>query len=377
ELQELGFNYRLTDIQAALAASQLTRLDDFVARRREIARCYDEAFAAEPAVEPLSQRPAGRSSYHLYVLSCRGIDRAPAALLPGEFCLPARRLPGSRGLLPAGRHHPALPGHERRAGGTGDLPGAGGREGAAGLNRVAIVQARMGSTRLPGKVLKKLCGRPVLLHVVERLRACRRLDGIVVATTDQPADNIIVDLCRQEGIACCRGSETDVLDRYRQAAREQGAEIVVRITADCPLLDPGLVDRMLAAFAAQAPPAAYLSNTLRRTFPRGLDVEIFTAAALARAWREARSPAEREHVTPYIYRHPELFRLANYEHEVDLAAHRWTLDTPADWELIAAVYRQLYRPDKLFGMTEVLALLERQPQLAGLNRQVRQKETGP
>jgi spore coat polysaccharide biosynthesis protein SpsF len=235
----------------------------------------------------------------------------------------------------------------------------------------------MGSTRLPGKVLKELCGRPVLLHVVERLRARRRLDGIVVATTDQPADNIIVDLCRQEGIACCRGSETDVLDRYRQAAREQGAEIVVRITADCPLLDPGLVDRMLAAFAAQAPPAAYLSNTLRRTFPRGLDVEIFTAAALARAWREARSPAEREHVTPYIYRHPELFRLANYEHEVDLAAHRWTLDTPADWELIAAVYRQLYRPDKLFGMTEVLALLERQPQLAGLNRQVRQKETGP
>ncbi len=244
------------------------------------------------------------------------------------------------------------------------------------MKRVAIVQARMGSTRLPGKVLKQLADRPVLLHVVSRLRACPRLDEIVVATTGHPRDDVIAELCRRQGIACFRGRETDVLDRYYRAAAAAAAAVVVRITADCPLLDPYLVARMLDRFAAAQPQVAYLSNTLKRTFPRGLDVEIFTFAALERAWREAESPAEREHVTPYIYRHPEIFPLLNYENDVDLSAHRWTLDTPEDWQLLTAVYRQLYRPGRPPGTEEVLALLERQPQLAALNREVRQKEAG-
>ena len=244
------------------------------------------------------------------------------------------------------------------------------------MKRAAIVQARTGSTRLPGKVLMKLAGKPVLYRVIERLRCCRELDEIVVATSDRENDEAIAALCRELEIFCFRGSENDVLDRFFRTARTVGAEIIVRITADCPLLDPRLLDRMMLEFQSRKPPVDYLSNTLKRTFPRGLDAEIFTARALEKAWREASHPAEREHVTPYIYHHPESFRRAGFTNPEDLSAQRWTLDTAEDFQLLSAIYKALYRPGPPFTTREVLEFLKLRPELAAVNRKIEQKETG-
>jgi len=244
------------------------------------------------------------------------------------------------------------------------------------MKRVAIVQARTGSTRLPGKVLLELAGRPVLARVLERLGQCRKLDETVVATSNRENDDAIAKLCRELAIPCFRGSENDVLDRFYHAARIHKAGTIVRITADCPLLDPGLIDRMLIRFDDLAPPADYLSNTLERTFPRGLDVEIFSLTALATAWRRAITPAEREHVTPYIYRHPERFRLAGFSGRPDLSHHRWTLDTPEDYELISTIYKALDQPIRLFTTEDIVEFLDEHPEVYALNRKIVQKETG-
>ncbi len=241
---------------------------------------------------------------------------------------------------------------------------------------VAIIQARVGSTRLPGKVLRTLCGKSVLAHVVDRVKAARRLDAVWIATTDNPADDPLVEECRHLGVPSFRGSESDVLARYHGAARASEAEAVVRITSDCPLFDAALLDEMLMVFRQanrRDITLDYVSNVQQRRYPRGLDAEIFTRAALDRAHREARLPHEREHVTPYFYQHPDLFRLGSYAGEADLSHLRWTLDTPEDWQFIEAVYRLLYRMDRLFTTAEVLELLQRQPELAQINCGVRQK----
>jgi spore coat polysaccharide biosynthesis protein SpsF len=235
---------------------------------------------------------------------------------------------------------------------------------------VAIIQARMGSTRLPGKVLMNLCGETVLARVVQRLRRATLIDCIVVATTNRPSDDVIVRECNSLQVACLRGSETDVLDRYWQAAQWFGAEVIVRVTSDCPLIDPELADETIRAFLRQ--PFDYASNALERTYPRGLDTEVFTIAALERAWREANKPYEREHVTPYIYEHPELFRLLSIRAERDYSAYRWTLDTPEDMQLMQAIYARFADRDN-FGWREILALMEREPELATLNSLVQQK----
>lgn len=241
---------------------------------------------------------------------------------------------------------------------------------------VAIIQARMGSTRLPGKVLKPLCGRPVLAHVLARVRLCRRLDDIWVATSNHPADDAIANACQHWQVPCFRGSEEDVLDRFYGAARAAEAETVVRITADCPLFDGWLLDDMLRVFTETNTPVIkvdYLSNVLERRYPRGLDAEIFTFTALAQAHREARQPGEREHVTVYIYGHPEIFRLHSYKGPEDWSRYRWTLDTPEDWTLIKAIYQNLYRPEAPFTTQQVLNLLRAQPELAQINAAVQQK----
>jgi spore coat polysaccharide biosynthesis protein SpsF len=234
---------------------------------------------------------------------------------------------------------------------------------------IAIIQARMGSTRLPGKVLMKLAGRSVLAHVVQRTASAKSLTQAVVATTTGPADNAIVDECARLDTPVFRGSEEDVLDRYFRAAEKFGAERIVRITSDCPLYDGGLLDRMLTAFDAD-----YMSNVLKRTFPRGLDTEIFTFSNLKRAHREAKQSPEREHVTPYFYQHPELFRLQSYEEAPDLSGHRWTLDTPEDWEFLQRVYTALYRPGGIFTTAEVLNLLRERPELTKINAHIEQKK---
>jgi len=236
---------------------------------------------------------------------------------------------------------------------------------------VAIIQARMSSTRLPGKVLADVCGQPLLHHVVCRARCARTPDQVVVATSDRPADDAVVRFCEMSSVPCFRGSEEDVLDRYYQAARHFQAETVVRLTADCPLLDPDVVDRVVRAFGEGD--RDYVSNTLDRTYPDGLDVEVFSFTALARAWREARLPSEREHVTPYIWKHPELFRLGNVKQEEDLSDLRWTVDEPRDLAFVRAVYRWL-GPRSDFGMKEVLALLREHPELGRINAGIERNE---
>jgi spore coat polysaccharide biosynthesis protein SpsF len=247
------------------------------------------------------------------------------------------------------------------------------------MKTCAIVQARMGSSRLPGKVMKNLAGKTVLGQLLVRLARARQLDGVVVATTTAPADEIICAESEKYGVGFFRGSEDDVLSRYHGAAVACGAEAIVRVTSDCPLFDPTVLDEMLVIFRSanrDAVKVDYLSNVERRTFPRGLDAEIFTFAALDRARKEARLDYEREHVTPYIHLHPEWFRIRSFAGAADLSHHRWTLDTPEDWELIKAVYDALSPHGELFSTTDVLKLLNERPELAKLNAHVEQKKLG-
>jgi len=228
----------------------------------------------------------------------------------------------------------------------------------------------MGSTRLPGKVLMDLGGQPVLVRVFERIRRAKTLDEIVVATSDLPADNPIAQLCFERGWRCFRGSAADVLDRYYRAALAARADVVVRITADCPLIDPDVVDLVVREFLKHR--ADYASDDNPRTFPRGLDAEVLTFSALERAWKEGKEAYQREHVTPFVYEHPELFSVISVHNDADYSQYRWTLDTVEDLELLHAVYEKLGNRDD-FGWREVLALMEREPELAELNAHVVQK----
>ena len=229
----------------------------------------------------------------------------------------------------------------------------------------------MGSTRLPGKVLAPILGQPMLDRELERLERVRTPAEVIVATTTLPADDPVVDVARRRGISAYRGPDDDVLARFAGAAASIGAAIVVRATADCPLIDPGIVD--LAIGRVRSGECDYASNTLVRTYPRGLDVEAFTRAALDIAHRESRNPAEREHVTPFIYRRPDRFRLCKLAATKDHSAERWTVDTAEDLKLVRRVYAALYPSLPDFGMTQVLALLDAHPEWRALNSGVPQK----
>lgn len=244
------------------------------------------------------------------------------------------------------------------------------------MKTVVIIQARMGSSRLPGKVLRPLGDRSVLAHVIARTQASPLVDEVVVATTTESHDDVIVNEALVYGVRCFRGSEADVLDRYYHAAREALADVVVRVTSDCPLFDPALLTRMLKQFSqvhASGSRLDYFSNTQTRSFPRGLDAEIMTFAALEQAHREALKPYEREHVTPYLYQHPEQFAVGQLVSEVDHSAYRWTLDTLDDYYLIEAVYQELYQPGGIFPTEKVLDLMLERPELPTLNAHVIQK----
>jgi glutamate-1-semialdehyde 2,1-aminomutase/spore coat polysaccharide biosynthesis protein SpsF len=228
---------------------------------------------------------------------------------------------------------------------------------------VAIVQARMASARLPGKVLADVVGKPLLGRVVERVRRARTIDRVVVATSDSPSDDPVAEFCSRAGIDCFRGSEADVLDRFYQASRAYPASAYARITGDCPLHDPEVIDRVVNAFLDKG--CDYAANVIRYTFPDGLDTEVFTATALERTWRSASLPAEREHVTPHM-RQGNRFRIRSVENEIDLSGdHRWSVDHPGDLEFVRAVYAYLAdRPD--FGLHDVLRLLEEKPGLRAI-----------
>jgi glutamate-1-semialdehyde aminotransferase/spore coat polysaccharide biosynthesis protein SpsF (cytidylyltransferase family)/predicted dehydrogenase len=232
---------------------------------------------------------------------------------------------------------------------------------------VAIIQARMGSSRLPGKSLAEIENRPMLWHVIQRVKRAALIDRVVVATSVSDTDDAIEKMCRENGIPCYRGSEHDVLDRFYAAARAEKASQVVRITADCPLIDPQVIDRVVRRF--QRGDLDYASNAMVRSYPDGLDTEIFSFAALERAWHEATKSSEHEHVTPYM--RSEKFRTANVENDsTSLYQHyRWTVDEAEDLEFIRAVYKA-FRGQDHFGMKDVLQLLEKTPGLKKLNSEI-------
>lgn len=243
------------------------------------------------------------------------------------------------------------------------------------MKTVIIVQARMTSTRLPGKVLLPLAREPMLARLVQRLRRVKGADTMVIATTTNAADDPIVALCEVLGVACHRGSEHDVLSRYAEAARQHVADVVVRITSDCPLIDPNLVDRMITTY--RHGDCDYLSNMLPPTWPYGMAVEVFSAAALYEANQEASQDSEREHVSPFIYWHPERFRLRNVESLQNLSHHRWTVDTPEDYQLVHQLFEALYPTLPDFSLNDVLAVLEVHPGWMHINQHIVQKQAAP
>lgn len=239
---------------------------------------------------------------------------------------------------------------------------------------MVVVQARMMSTRLPGKVLKEVLGKPLLFYLIERLRRIKHIEGIVIATTKNRADDVLSDFCDVHSLHCIRGSEEDVLSRYQAACNAFGLDVVVRVTSDCPLFDPELFEKGLSLFRASYDEIDYLSNSLERTYPRGMDFEIFRQSALNEAYHEAIKPSEKEHVTPFIYHHPERYRLANMRQKYDQSGYRLTVDTIEDFELISRLIEALYPTNPEFVLADIITLLEKHPDWAKINAHVEQKK---
>jgi len=240
------------------------------------------------------------------------------------------------------------------------------------MRTVSVIQARMGSTRVPGKVMKDLKGSTVLSHIISRVKQANLIDDIVIATTTRSQDDIVADEAKKYGAKVFRGPEDDLLARYYFAAKENDAQAIVRITSDCPLIDPHIVDDIVGFYHANDYDAVTNGghDPSRRTFPRGLDTAVFSFAALEKAFAEAKEQFEREHVTPYIYKH---FRVFYYRCSKDLSQYRLTLDTEEDYQLIKEIYERLYRGQHDFYLPEIIDLLEKNPDLVAINRDVRQK----
>jgi spore coat polysaccharide biosynthesis protein SpsF len=239
---------------------------------------------------------------------------------------------------------------------------------------VAIIQARMGSSRLPGKVLMEICGEPMLSWVIKRAGKATLINQIIVATTTETIDDAIEQYCHQNHIICFRGSSADVLDRYYQAATLYQADVIVRLTADCPLIDPSLIDSTVTAFLDSS--AEFAANRLpppfKRTYPIGLDVEVVSMVALERAWKESTVLYEREHVLPYLYEIKDRFKVLTINNDVDYGAYRWTVDTQQDLVFIQSLVEKFgCRMD--FSWKDVIKLLENTPELIQINAQVKHK----
>jgi spore coat polysaccharide biosynthesis protein SpsF len=241
---------------------------------------------------------------------------------------------------------------------------------------VCIIQARLGSTRLPNKVLLKVCDKEILLHVIERVSRSKEIGCIVIATTKQPGDKKIEELViglKDPKVKCFRGSEEDVLDRYYQAAKAYEADIIVRITADCPLIDWTVIDKVVRAFSSGK--YDYVSNVLgRRTYPRGLDTECFSFDVLEKMWNICKDKREREHVTTYIRENTPIFKTKNILNSTDLSSLRWTLDETDDLILINTIYDELYKSNPQFNTDDIIALLKKKPELSKINIHVEQKK---
>lgn len=239
---------------------------------------------------------------------------------------------------------------------------------------IATIEARMASSRLPGKVLLPLAGKPALERLIERLKRSKYLDGIVVATTDKPSDDVIEALAKQLGVGCFRGSEDDVLGRVLGAAQSVQADVICEITGDCPLLDWRVVDRGVEEFFAA--PLDYAANCLTPSYPLGLETQVFPTKILAEVDQLTQDPIDRTHVSYYIYAHPEQFRVKNWlaNPEAHAPEMRLTLDEPDDLTLIDRVFSELLPSKPDFSAEDVVALLKRKPELLAINEHVRQKQ---
>jgi spore coat polysaccharide biosynthesis protein SpsF len=244
------------------------------------------------------------------------------------------------------------------------------------MNTVMIVQARMTSTRLPGKVLKTVLGKSLLEYQVDRLRRVQLADQLVIATTTNDSDQPIVQWCEQYGVDFFRGSESDVLSRYYGAAQRYQADVVVRLTSDCPLIDPNVVDQVIRFYLDHQPDYDYVCNTLTRSYPRGMDTEVFSMKTLVEANTKAVVEPHREHVTAYIYTHPECYHLGNVAYQIDQSHQRWTVDTPEDFELIRMIIEALYPTDPLFTLEDCLGILVTNPEWVTINQHIEQKKLG-
>lgn len=237
---------------------------------------------------------------------------------------------------------------------------------------VAIIQARMGSTRLPGKVMMQLQNQSVLKHVINRVSKVDLINQVVIATTKNEIDDVIVDEAYKAGATVYRGSEDDVLSRYYEAALKWSADIVIRITSDCPLIDHVVLSEILEFYLDNN--YDYVSNTLSRTYPRGLDIEVFSFPCLEKVYKSAQHPEYREHVTPYIYGNTEKFKIYDFQSPENFSQYRWTLDTIEDWTLIEIIYNTLYKDKRIFEWMEVVRLMEENPHFLDINAHVEQKK---
>lgn len=238
----------------------------------------------------------------------------------------------------------------------------------------AIIQARMGSTRLPGKIMKKIKGKSLLEHQIERVKKAKNINQIIIATSIKESEQPIIDLCDKLNISCFRGSEKDVLERYYETAKHSEVDVIVRLTSDCPIIDPNIIDSVIDKYLEQPYLLSYVSNTIERTFPRGLDVEVFSFEALEKAHVNAVSEAEREHVTAYMYSRKDEIHVASYKGKIDHSSHRWTVDTPEDFKLIELIINELYSPEKIFLTEDVIRLLKQHPDWKKINEHIEQKK---
>ncbi|MFJ7663187.1 cytidylyltransferase domain-containing protein [Lysinibacillus sp. NPDC097162] len=237
---------------------------------------------------------------------------------------------------------------------------------------VAIIQARMGSTRLPGKILKKVNGRPLLSYQLERLQQSNYINDLVIATTINEKDDLIVEFCKKKNILWFRGSEEDVLARYYETAKTFRADTIVRITSDCPIIDVQVVDKAIQYFVDNN--FEYVSNTVERTYPRGLDTEVFTFAVLEKAYKEAVMKRDREHVTAYFYTNPDVFKIGSVRNEVNYSKYRWTVDTEEDFQLIKNIIEKLYNENPQFTLYDTVKLMKANPDWIYINAHIEQKK---
>jgi len=243
-----------------------------------------------------------------------------------------------------------------------------------GIKVITVIQARMGSSRLPGKVFLPLAGKELLVRMAERVCRASLCGCLVIATTDRPADDAVARLCEREGYLCFRGHETDLLDRHYRAAKKYRAGAVVKIPSDCPLIDPAIIDRVILAYLQgyhSAAPYDYVSNLHPPSYPDGNDVEIMSFKTLEEAWLEADQDFEREHTTPFIWERPQRFHLGNvsFKPGIDYSmSHRLTIDYPEDYQAIKAIYDRLYDKNPNFGLEEILHLLQTEMEIFQINK---------